>query len=204
MRCAAFDTCKSLLASGRATASGVYKLNPCGTTPADYYCDMTTRGGGWTLAGWQPSDAKTNLGIADRNTVGDPNWSKNLACVPYGEIMVFNKTHDESFAQTYPASTWSATMTNMAIGSAGTAFKQGAYGPSASLIMMGCVDYSYMGGVHPEFGCDNDSFAGAKGHIADFAGEYCSGGRLDNTWAWTDGTTCKYRGLAYTWGFGIR
>ncbi|AKQ64615.1 hypothetical protein A176_001527 [Myxococcus hansupus] len=33
---------------------------------------------------------------------------------------------------------------------------------------------------------------------------YCPGGRLDRTWAWSDGVTCRYRGTPYDWGFAIR
>jgi hypothetical protein len=121
--------------------------------------------------------------------------------------MIFNKTHNEAFSQAYSPVAWNHTSTNMAIGPAGKAFKQGTYGPSNSQIMMGCVDYSYGGGLYPEYACDNDSGRGQKGHIADYAGEFCPGGRLDISqkhWTWTDGTNCKYLGQMYTWGFAIR
>ena len=55
-----------------------------------------------------------------------------------------------------------------------------------------------------EYACDNDSYGGAQGQLADYAGEYCDGGRLDWTWAWSDGVTCSYRGQDYTWGFALR
>ena len=168
---------------------------------------MTTRGGGWTVAGWQPANATTNMGITNRGTVGSTSaWSKNLKCITYSDILVFNRTQNESFLQTYGAATWSATSTNMAIGPAGKAFKQGTYGPN--LIMMGCVDYRYSGASnYPQYACDNDSYKGQKGHIAGYAGEFCPGGRLDTSgkkWAWTDGKSCKYAGQMYTWGFAIR
>ena len=70
--------------------------------------------------------------------------------------------------------------------------------------MMVCIDYHYPPGDITDYGCDNDSYRGQKGHIADYAGEFCPRRRLDNTWAWSDGTTCRYRGQAYIYGFGIR
>jgi len=125
--------------------------------------------------------------------------------VPYSEIMVFNKTSGEAYGETYTPAIWSETSVNMAIGPLGKTFKQGTYGPPGSLYMMGCVDYDYGGGSFPEYACDNDNGRnGIKGHLTDYAGEACAGGRLDGTWAWTDGTDCKYRGQMYTWGFAIR
>lgn len=198
------QSCRQLQQFCPSLGSGVYALDPCGTGASQHYCDMTSEGGGWTVAGWQPASAKTNLGVANRGTVGSDNWSKSLACVPFTQIRVFNRTYDEGFSATYPASTWSYTSTNMQIGAAGTAFKQGTYGPASSQIMMGCVNYSYSGGTSPQAACDSDWQPTARGHLADYAGEYCAGGRLDYTWAWSNGSTCRYRGVAYTWGFAIR
>ena len=166
---------------------------------------MSVSGGGWTVAGWQAANATTNMGITNRGTVGGAAWSRSLKCLPYSEIMVFNKTHGDLHKQSYPASTWSFTKTNMEIGKAGKAFKQGTYGSKP--IMMGCVDYAYSGKTQPSWACDSDWQKGPKGHIASYAGEYCPGGRLDISkkwWAWTDGKQCKYLGTMYTWGFAIR
>jgi hypothetical protein len=197
-------SCKELKQNNPSLPSGVYMLDPCHTGPSSYYCDMTTSGGGWTVAGWQSASAKTSLGVGDRGLLGSEDWSKSLACVPYSEIMVFNRTYNESFSRAYTESTWPSTSPNMSIGPVGAAFKQGVYGPSSSLIMMGCIDYSYNGTISPQYACDSDWQTGPKGHLADYAGEFCSGGRLDYTWAWSDGSTCSYRGVAYTWGFAIR
>ncbi|MCY1023918.1 fibrinogen-like YCDxxxxGGGW domain-containing protein [Pyxidicoccus sp. MSG2] len=201
---AALQSCRQLHQFCPELPSGTYELNPCGSEAKTHYCDMTSSGGGWTVAGWQTASAKTSLGVSDRGTPGSSDWSRNLSCVQFSEVQVFNRTYNEAFTQSYSASTWNYTATNMAFGSPGTAFKQGVYGPTSSRIMMGCINYSYNGGVVPEAACDSDWQSGARGHLADYAGEYCSGGRLDFTWAWSNGTTCRYRGQPYIWGFAIR
>jgi hypothetical protein len=66
---------------------------------------MTTDGGGWTLAGWQDADATTDMGISDRNTPGDAAWSSDLACIGFSEVVVFNRTFNDSFTQSYAPST---------------------------------------------------------------------------------------------------
>ncbi|HND34249.1 MAG TPA: hypothetical protein PLA94_29810, partial [Myxococcota bacterium] len=106
--------------------------------------------------------------------------------------------------QSYTPSTWNQTSLNITIGPLGSAFKHGTYGPSNSRIVMGCVDYNYSGGNNNSWACDSDNQRSAKGHLADYAGEYCAGARLDYTWAWSNGSTCSQRGVAYSWGYAIR
>ena len=78
----------------------------------------------------------------------------------------------------------------MSIGDFPEQFRQGQYGGGD--YMMVCVDYRYSSMVL-DYACDNDSYGGQRGHIAAYAGEFC-GPRLDGTWAWTDGGTCRFRG----------
>ncbi|HNH49073.1 MAG TPA: hypothetical protein PKY30_18655, partial [Myxococcota bacterium] len=146
----------------------------------------------------------TSMGISNRGVVGDVSWSVNLACIDYSEIYVKNHSTNETFRQSYTPSTWNQTSLNITIGSLGSAFKHGTYGPSNSRIVMGCVDYNYSGGNNNSWACDSDNQRSAKGHLADYAGEYCAGARLDYTWAWSNGSTCSQRGVAYSWGYAIR
>ncbi len=196
-------SCQELLDLGVGTTDGVYTLDPCGGAPSDFWCDQTTDGGGWTAAGWQAASAVTTLGLSVRNSPGDPDFSVDLACLGFDEIAVFNQTYGLSEGQSYPGQVWSETAINLHIGDPGLAFAQGTYGPSDSLMVMACVDYQYSGSVVTEYACDSDGQWGPRGHMTDYAGEYC-GARLDYTWAWVDGATCAYTGTAYTWGFMLR
>ncbi len=199
-------SCADVLAAGLSTGDGVYALDPCGSGVAqDYYCDQTNDGGGWTLAGWQAANARTSMGVANRRTPGSAaDWSSDLACLVFDEVAVFNRTTGEFYTEGYGARTWSFTGTNLTLGTNGNAFKHGTYGPSSSLIMMGCVGYGYSGGLNNTYACDNDDGPSVRGHLADYAGERCAGGRLDGTWAWGTGSSCLYRGTPYTWGYAVR
>jgi hypothetical protein len=213
-------SCQAVKTRNPSAVSGFYNLDPCGTGGVQkepYYCDMDKVGangvkGGWTVPGWQTASATTSLGIEKRGTPSDSstNWSRSLACLPFNETMVFNRTKNEYFTETLRGSQFRVTSVPYALGEPGRSFNQGSYGPSVNSIMQGCVSYNYDGTLFNEWACVTDWMVGgtAKGHIADYA--------LDTNcdplpaydparpWAWANNKSCNYVGQDYIWGIGVR
>ena len=58
----------------------VCALDPRGTGTAAVGSDMTTNGGGWTVAGWQAAEGMLSLGRRDWGVPGAPAWSTRSTC----------------------------------------------------------------------------------------------------------------------------
>jgi len=205
---------------GKTPVSGWYSLDPCGTkTPETYYCDMDKVGangikGGWTVPGWQQASATTSLGVEKRGTPSDTatNWSRPLKCMPFNEVMVFNKTSNQYFTDTLRGSQFRVNSVPYALGEAGHSFNQGTYSLNSSAkTMQGCVAYNYDGTLNAAWGCTSDNLQpqfSAKGHIADESVDWhCD--PVPNydparKWAWANNTSCSNVSQDYLWGIGIR
>lgn len=216
-------SCLEVKARTPRAPSGWYWLDPCGTQGAQqslYYCEMDRPGpngthGGWTVAGWQPASAITTLGVESRDTPSTTaiNWSRSLGCLPFVEVMIFNKTTGAYFTDTLPGDNFRVSAVPYALGAPGHSFNQGRYGPdspSYTPITQGCVGFSYNNALSTDWACVTDTAEGgtARGHIADYALDYnCKPMPPYNpnrAWAWADNDSCSLVGEDYSWGIAVR
>ncbi|WNG24419.1 DUF4114 domain-containing protein [Cystobacter fuscus] len=217
------SSCQAVKTRDPNATTGWYNLDPCGTQGAQkdtYYCDMDKVGangikGGWTVAGWQQSSATTTLGLEKRGVQAEAatNWSRPLTCLPFNEVMVFNKTNGQFFTDTLRGSQFKVSTVPYALGEAGHSFNQGRYGPDSPTytpITQGCVGYNYDGSVFADWACVTDYSVGgtAKGHIADYALDYnCNPAPAYDpfrAWAWANDSSCNLVGQDYLWGVAVR
>lgn len=105
------QSCADILARGRSTGDGTYTIDPDGAGTFDVLCDMTTDGGGWTLAlslnaqGMTQYDAANILETtAAVGVLGDDNHlSPALVRLAFSESYLKDTTHGTAVAS---STTW--------------------------------------------------------------------------------------------------
>lgn len=91
--CIVPTTCKAIKAVAPTVADGVFHLTPTASEPFDAYCDMTSDGGGWTLA------LKAG-GPSTTFRYDSPLWTNNATLNETSTDLSTNQAKFASFSQT--------------------------------------------------------------------------------------------------------
>ena len=75
-------SCKDILARKTAAVSGTYWINPTSNKLFQVYCDMETRGGGWTLVYSYTFKNYNSFGSGSNAVTPRPNWPASRANIP--------------------------------------------------------------------------------------------------------------------------